>query len=118
MRDEALAHAIRALDSLALGSRIDHPVRQLSGGEQQRVAVCRALVAQPSVVLADEPTGNLDESFVQDIGKRLVSYARSRRAIVIVATHNEDLAYLCDQIFVLNDGKVVPANESLKLAPR
>ena len=109
-RDQAMANAIRALDSVALANRIDHPIGQLSGGEQQRVAVCRALIAQPSVVLADEPTGNLDESFVQDIGKTLVSYARSRRAIVIIATHNEDLAYLCDQIFILNDGKVVLAN--------
>jgi lipoprotein-releasing system ATP-binding protein len=109
-RDQAMANAIRALDSVALGNRIDHPIGQLSGGEQQRVAVCRALIAQPSVVLADEPTGNLDESFAQDIGKTLVSYARSRRAIVIIATHNEDLAYLCDQIFILNDGKVVLAN--------
>ena len=116
-RDKAMAYAVRALDSVGLGNRIDHPIGQLSGGEQQRVAVCRALIAQPSVVLADEPTGNLDESFVQDIGKTLVSYARSRRAIVIVATHNDDLAHLCDQIFVLNDGKVAPAIESLKLAP-
>ena len=107
-RHEAMTRAIRALDNVALGARIDHPVGQLSGGERQRVAVCRALIAQPSLVLADEPTGNLDESFVEDIGQTLVTYARSRRAIVIVATHNEDLAHLCDRIFVLTDGKVSP----------
>jgi len=105
-RDEAMAQAVRSLDNVALGARIAHPVGHLSGGEQQRVAVCRALIAQPSLVLADEPTGNLDASFVQDIGKTLVSYALSRRAIVIVATHNEGLAHLCDRILVLNEGKV------------
>ncbi len=105
-RDEAMAQAVRSLENVALGARIAHPVGHLSGGEQQRVAACRALIAQPSLVLADEPTGNLDASFVQDIGKTLVSYARSRRAIVIVATHNEGLAQLCDRILVLNEGKV------------
>lgn len=105
-RNEAIAQAIRALKKVGLEPRISHPVGHLSGGEQQRVAVCRALIAQPSLVLADEPTGNLDESFVQDIGKTLVSYARSSRAIVIVATHNEDLARLCNRILVLKDGKL------------
>ncbi len=113
-RDEAIAHAVQSLDNVGLGARIAHPVGHLSGGEQQRVAVCRALIAQPSMVLADEPTGNLDGSFVQDIGKTLVSYACNSGAIVIVATHNEELAQLCDRTLVLNEGKVSKPDSSLK----
>jgi lipoprotein-releasing system ATP-binding protein len=113
-RDEAMAQAVQSLDKVGLGARIAHPVGHLSGGEQQRVAVCRALIAQPSLVLADEPTGNLDASFVQDIGKTLVSYASNSGAIVIVATHNEELAQLCDRILVLNEGKVSQPDSSLK----
>jgi len=113
-RDEAMAKAFQSLDNVGLGARIAHPVGHLSGGEQQRVAVCRALIGQPSLVLADEPTGNLDASFVQDIGKTLVSYAWNSGAIVIVATHNEELAQLCDRILVLNEGKVSQPDSSLK----
>ncbi|MGI9167090.1 MAG: ABC transporter ATP-binding protein [Pyrinomonadaceae bacterium] len=113
-RDEAMAQAVRSLDNVGLGARIAHPAAHLSGGEQQRVAVCRALIAQPSLVLADEPTGNLDASFVQDIGKTLVSYACNSGAIVIVATHNEELAQLCDRTLVLNEGKVSQPDSSLK----
>jgi len=113
-RDEAMSLAVRSLDNVALGARIAHPVGHLSGGEQQRVATCRALIAQPSLVLADEPTGNLDASFVQDIGKALVTYARNRRAVVIVATHNAGLAHLCDRILVLSEGRLSQADPSLK----
>ena len=101
-----MTRAVQSLESLALGSRVAHPVGHLSGGEQQRVAVCRALITQPSLVLADEPTGNLDASFAEEIGETLVAYARSRGAIVLLATHNERLAQLCDRILVLKDGRV------------
>jgi len=105
-RREAMTRAVQSLESLALGSRVAHPVGHLSGGEQQRVAVCRALITQPSLVLADEPTGNLDASFAEEIAETLVAYARSRGAIVLLATHNERLAQLCDRILVLKDGRV------------
>jgi lipoprotein-releasing system ATP-binding protein len=105
-RREAMAQALQSLESLALGSRVAHPVGHLSGGEQQRVAVCRALITQPSLVLADEPTGNLDASFAEEIGETLIAYARSRGAIVLLATHNERLAQLCDRILVLKDGRL------------
>ncbi len=105
-RREAMTQAIRALGNLALGGRVDYPVGHLSGGEQQRVAVCRALITQPSLVIADEPTGNLDASFAEEIGETLVSYARSRGAIVLLATHNERLAQLCDRILVLKEGRL------------
>jgi lipoprotein-releasing system ATP-binding protein len=103
---EALDQAVQSLGKLALGSRFAHPVGHLSGGEQQRVAVCRALITQPSLVLADEPTGNLDASFAEEIGETLVAYAHDRGAIMLLATHNERLAQLCDRILVLKDGRL------------
>jgi lipoprotein-releasing system ATP-binding protein len=103
---EAMARAVQSLGNIGLGARIAHPISHLSGGEQQRVAVCRALITNPPLVLADEPTGNLDASFAEEIGETLVSYARIRRAIVVIATHNEGLAQLCDRILVLRAGKL------------
>jgi lipoprotein-releasing system ATP-binding protein len=105
-RQEAMAQAVQSLEKLALGNRIAHTVGHLSGGEQQRVAVCRALITQPSLVLADEPTGNLDGSFAEEIGEILIAYARDRGAIVLLATHTERLAQLCDRILILKDGRL------------
>jgi lipoprotein-releasing system ATP-binding protein len=105
-RREAMTQAVHFLGTLGLGCRIAHPVGHLSGGEQQRVTVCRALITRPSLVLADEPTGNLDSSFAEEIGQTLASYARNRGAVVLVATHNERLAQLCDRILVLKDGRL------------
>jgi lipoprotein-releasing system ATP-binding protein len=110
-RRQAATQAIQSLRELGLGSRVDHPVGHLSGGEQQRVAVCRALITRPSLVLADEPTGNLDSAFAEEIGETLVSYARNRGAIVLLATHNERLAQLCDRILVLKDGRMNESDE-------
>lgn len=103
---QAMSQAVQSLENIALGARIGHPVSHLSGGEQQRVAICRALITQPSLVLADEPSGNLDASFAAKMGETLLSYAHTRSAIVIVATHNEKLAQLCDRILVLRDGRL------------
>jgi lipoprotein-releasing system ATP-binding protein len=103
---EAKSTARLMLETTGLGSRINHLVGDLSGGEQQRVAVCRALVARPAMVLADEPTGNLDEATGSDIAALLLSYARKNPAIVVVATHNQGLASLCDRRLMLSDGKL------------
>jgi len=92
------------LTEIGLGDRCHHPVNHLSGGEQQRVAACRALINQPHLVLADEPTGNLDAAAADDLGQLLVTYSRNQRAIVVIATHNERLAQLCDQILEIEDG--------------
>jgi|SRR5687768_8520705 len=108
-RRDAMSKAVLSLQNLALGDRLTHPVGHLSGGEQQRVAVCRALITRPSLVIADEPTGNLDATFAEEIGEMLVAYARNQGAIVLLATHNERLAQLCDRILVLSDGRL---NES------
>ncbi len=106
---QALDQAAQALKRAGLAERLKHAVGRLSGGEQQRVAVCRALITDPSFVFADEPTGNLDASFVVEIGKTLIDYARKRTAAVVVATHNENLAQLCDRALVLSDGKLSEA---------
>jgi len=100
----ARQRAIDSLTEIGLGDRCHHPVNHLSGGEQQRVAACRALINQPHLVLADEPTGNLDAAAADDLGQLLVTYSRNQRAIVVIATHNERLAQLCDQILEIEDG--------------
>ena len=103
---EARSRALRALAEAGLEQRSSHLVGHLSGGEQQRVAVCRALVTRPGLVLADEPTGNLDQAIADEIALSLVSYARKSKAIVIVATHNQRLADLCDRTLLLSDGRL------------
>jgi lipoprotein-releasing system ATP-binding protein len=105
-RREALRRAISALEGVGLGERISHPAGHLSGGEQQRVAVCRALISRPAVVLADEPTGNLDTAIGDEIARSLVSYARNHQALVIIATHNHALAKLCDRTLLLTEGRL------------
>jgi lipoprotein-releasing system ATP-binding protein len=107
-RDTAYARAAQLLKHCGLEDRLDHPISHLSGGEQQRVAVARALVTEPDLVLADEPTGNLDPSIGDDIGKTLVSYAKSHSAIVVIATHSPTLAQLCDRAMVLEGGRLKP----------
>jgi lipoprotein-releasing system ATP-binding protein len=105
-RREALRRAARALEEVGLGDRISHLAGHLSGGEQQRVAVCRALISRPALVLADEPTGNLDTAIGDEIAHSLVSYGRDNQALLIIATHNSALAGLCDRILLLKDGRL------------
>ena len=75
-------------------------------GEQQRVALARALVSSPPILLADEPTGNLDAAIGDEIGKTLVNYVRNRKGIAIIATHNDSLASLCDRVMLLVEGRI------------
>jgi lipoprotein-releasing system ATP-binding protein len=98
--------AVEALERVGLATRAEHPVNQLSGGEQQRVALARALIKRPRLVLADEPTGNLDEPTGDELGQLLQAYCREQQAIVILATHNARLANLCDKTLILEDGRV------------
>jgi lipoprotein-releasing system ATP-binding protein len=97
--------AMVLLQEAGLEARADHPISHLSGGEQQRVAVARALVTEPKLLLADEPTGNLDAAIGDEIGHTLVDYARKHSAITIIATHSESLARLCDRSLLLEDGR-------------
>jgi len=105
-RGVAYQTARHLLDSSGLGDRLDHPVSHLSGGEQQRVAVARALITKPRLVLADEPTGNLDPSIGEEIGKSLLSYVRAHSRIALIATHSPALAELCDRVLVLEGGRL------------
>jgi len=89
---EARSRALRMLEEVDLADRVHHRPRQLSGGEQQRVALARALVGNPELILADEPTGNLDPSAGEAVMELLLKMARRRGASVVVATHNEALA--------------------------
>jgi lipoprotein-releasing system ATP-binding protein len=103
---EALEGSKSLLQSLGLEDRIDYPVTHLSGGEQQRVAVARALITNPSLILADEPTGNLDTSIAEEVAKTLTNYTARHPAIAIIATHNPDLARMCNRILKLEDGRL------------
>jgi lipoprotein-releasing system ATP-binding protein len=106
-RGEAMRQALKLLNEVGLDRRVSASlVGHLSGGEQQRVAVCRALVTQPAIVLADEPTGNLDPEIGNEIAHSLVSYARNNRALAIIATHNRALAELCDRRLILSAGRL------------
>jgi len=105
-RHESIARARRALENIGLEERLEHRIGFLSGGEQQRVAVVRALITRPKLILADEPTGNLDALIAEEIGSSLISYCRHHHAIAIVATHNERLAQLCDRTLLLEHGNI------------
>jgi lipoprotein-releasing system ATP-binding protein len=106
-RPESMARAAAMLQDIGLGERLDHKIGLLSGGEQQRVALARALITKPRVVLADEPTGNLDATTGEEITARLAAFCREHRAAVIIATHNERVANSCDRTLVLREGKLV-----------
>ena len=103
---EALRRAMEALSEVGLVDRAAHLVGNLSGGEQQRVALCRALINRPAIVLADEPTGNLDSTIAGEIARSLVAYSRKLPAILILATHSHEVAGLCDRILTLGDGRI------------
>jgi len=104
-RAEAEARAAELVERVGLVERAAHRVGELSGGEQQRVAVARALVTRPRLVLADEPTGNLDARTGEEVAALLLASARELRSAVLVATHNEQLARACDRVVVLRDGR-------------
>jgi lipoprotein-releasing system ATP-binding protein len=102
----AFERATELLRETGLGDRAEHPIAHLSGGEQQRVAVARALITEPKLLLADEPTGNLDDAISEQIGRTLVDYAREHSAITIIATHSASLAGMCDRLLTLKTGRV------------
>jgi lipoprotein-releasing system ATP-binding protein len=107
-RTEAAARATELLQRVGLGERLTHRPGMLSGGEQQRVAVARALVMQPSVLLADEPTGDLDERTAESLHELLRETHRSYGLTSIIATHNPRLAAACDRTLRLEGGRLVP----------
>jgi lipoprotein-releasing system ATP-binding protein len=106
---EARAVAQALLHRVGLGERLDHRPAMLSGGEQQRVAVARALVMAPALVLADEPTGDLDETTGDTLHALFRAMHRERGLTSVIATHNPRLAGACDRILRLEGGRLVPA---------
>ncbi|UCG38683.1 MAG: ABC transporter ATP-binding protein [bacterium] len=103
-RDEVRARAEGLLRQVGLSERMDHRPGELSGGEQQRAAVARALVNEPSVVLADEPTGNLDSGTAASVRDLFLELNRSRSTTFLVATHNRELASKFHRRYLLRDG--------------
>ena len=106
-RREAADASLELLDSVGLAARADHRPGQLSGGEQQRVAIVRALANAPSVLLADEPTGNLDPHTAEDVFDVLVARVRDAGLAMLIATHNPELARRMDRVYSLEDGRIV-----------
>ncbi len=104
--EDATVRATHLLSKLGLAERLHHRPSKLSGGEQQRVAVARALANRPKLVLADEPTGNLDEHTADLVLGEFMALVRSEGSAAIVATHNERLAAKMDRVFRLHDGRL------------
>lgn len=105
--DDHVSRAKELLDRVGLSERLDHRPAKLSGGERQRVAVCRALINQPALVLADEPTGNLDPATAETIGKLLLEITSEQTAMLICVTHSRDLADRFPRELKLSGGKLV-----------
>ena len=104
---QALAKAKAALEVLGLSERLTHLPSQLSGGERQRTAIARAMVADPSCILADEPTGNLDSRTSADVLGLLQRTSREFNQTLVMITHNDAIAQLADRIVRIEDGKIV-----------
>lgn len=103
---EAEKKAIELLDLLGLTARMHHKPSELSGGEQQRVAVCRALINSPAVVLADEPSGNLDSVAAKELHQLFFDLRDKTNQTFVIVTHNEELANMADRKLVMKDGKI------------
>ena len=99
--------AIKALQAVGLGERLYHKSNQMSGGQMQRVAIARALVSKPAIVLADEPTGNLDSKTSADVLGLLKTTSQKFHQTLVMITHNSEIAQLADRIIRIEDGKIV-----------
>lgn len=106
-KEEAEKRAIELLTSLGLGNRLHHKPSELSGGEQQRVAVCRALINNPAVILADEPSGNLDSASAKELHELFFKLREEFNQTFIIVTHNEELADMADLKLVMKDGNII-----------
>jgi ABC-type lipoprotein export system ATPase subunit len=105
-RREARARLVELAERTGLGHRLDHRIQKLSGGERQRTAICRALMNRPKILLADEPTGSLDEQASKVIFDLLLDLVETEGATLLMATHDRNLAGRCDRLVEMHDGKI------------
>lgn len=105
-RKQAMDNAAAILDIVGLGNKLDNKPSELSGGEQQRVAIARALVNKPSIIMADEPTGNLDSANAQSIHQLFIELRNKLGQTFVMITHNEELAGMTDRTLTMKDGKI------------
>ena len=106
-KKNAMQQSKELLEIVGLGSRLENKPSELSGGEQQRVAIARALVTNPSVIMADEPTGNLDTANAHSIHQLFLQLRDKFNQTFIIVTHNDNLAAMTDRVFTMMDGKIV-----------
>lgn len=104
---EAKEKALNLLKSLGLAERVNHQPNQLSGGEKQRVAAARAMIMNPSVILADEPSGSLDSQNKQELHKLLLDMRKEFGQTIVVVTHDNELAAIADRVVEMKDGRIV-----------
>lgn len=105
-KGEAVRKADRLLDQLGLTERADHRPSELSGGEQQRIAVARALINDPSVIFADEPSGNLDSVSARSLHELFFSIREQQKITFVIVTHNQELATMADRTLTMKDGRI------------
>lgn len=106
-RETVRARAQQLLTELGLAERINHKPNQLSGGEKQRVAAARAMMMNPAIILADEPSGSLDEANKKELHELLLRLREQFGQTILIVTHDKDLAKICDQVVELRDGVIV-----------
>ncbi|MBL7701201.1 MAG: ABC transporter ATP-binding protein [Ferruginibacter sp.] len=106
-KKEVIARATALLETLGLENRLENKPQQLSGGEQQRVAVARALINNPSIVMADEPTGNLDSANAKELHQLFIDLRNKFNQTFLIVTHNEELAKMSDRTLMMKDGVMV-----------
>jgi len=106
-KKDVVAKAEKLLQTLGLANRLENKPQQLSGGEQQRVAVARALINDPSIVMADEPTGNLDSANARELHQLFIDLRKQLGQTFLIVTHNEELAKMSDRVLQMKDGRII-----------
>jgi lipoprotein-releasing system ATP-binding protein len=104
---DAKEKGLRLLEMIGLNNRATHRPNELSGGEQQRIAVCRALINQPKVIFADEPSGNLDSTNAKELHELFFQLRKDMHQTFVIVTHNEILANMSDRKLVMKDGNIL-----------
>lgn len=117
-KKERSALAVESLEIVGLSHRMDHKPSEMSGGQQQRVAIARALASKPAIILADEPTGNLDSKTSQDVMGFLKVTSEKFRQTIVMITHNEEIAQMADRIIRIEDGKIAGRDGNWEPAER